>query len=81
MFKILTSTHTGKSPLGRPRRRWEGNIRMKVKEIDINARIGLIPLNKVFSNNFSFVTNLTLDPILTGLQTLRCAVFFISIFS
>ena len=28
---------TGKRPLGRPRRRWEGNIRMDLEEIGINA--------------------------------------------
>ena len=27
-FKILTGKPTGKIPLGRPRRRWEDNIRM-----------------------------------------------------
>ena len=31
-FKILTGTPTGKRPLGRPRRRWEDNIRMDLKE-------------------------------------------------
>ena len=31
-FKILTDTATGKRPLGRPRRRWEGNIRMDLKK-------------------------------------------------
>ena len=36
-FKILTGKPTGKRPLGRPRRRWEGNIRMDLEEIDINA--------------------------------------------
>ena len=36
-FKILTDTPTGKRPLGRPRCRWEDNIRMDLKEIDINA--------------------------------------------
>ena len=36
-FKILTGTPTGKSPLGRPRRRCEGNIRMDLEEIGINA--------------------------------------------
>ena len=36
-FKILTGKSTGKRPLGRPRRRWEDNIRMDVKEIGINA--------------------------------------------
>ena len=38
-FKILTGKPTGKRPLGRPRRRWEDNIRMDLKEIGINTRI------------------------------------------
>ena len=37
-FKILTGTPTGKIPLGRPRHRWEDNIRMDHKEIGINTR-------------------------------------------
>ena len=37
-FKILTGTPTGKRPLGRPRPRWEDNIRMDLKEIYINTR-------------------------------------------
>ena len=37
-FKIL------KSPLGRPRLRWEDNIRMDLEEIGINAENGLIRL-------------------------------------
>ena len=32
-FKILTGKPTGKRPLGRPRHRWEDNIRMDLKEI------------------------------------------------
>ena len=35
--KILTGKPTGKRPLGRPRRRWEDNIRMDFEEIGINA--------------------------------------------
>ena len=31
-FKILAGKPTGKRPLGRPRRRWEDNIRIHVKE-------------------------------------------------
>ena len=38
VFKILTGTPVGKRPLGRPRRRWEDNIRMDLKEIGINMR-------------------------------------------
>ena len=36
-FKILTGKPTGKRPLGKPRRRWENNIRMDLEEIGINA--------------------------------------------
>ena len=36
-FKILTGKPTGKRPLGRPRRRWEDNIRMNLEEIGIKA--------------------------------------------
>ena len=36
-FNILTGKPTGKRPLGRPRRRWENNIRMDLEEIGINA--------------------------------------------
>ena len=36
-FKILSVKPTGKRPLGRPRRRWEDNIRMDLEEIGINA--------------------------------------------
>ena len=41
-FKILTGKSTGKSPLGRPRRRWEDNIRMNLEEM---RGIGLIRLS------------------------------------
>ena len=37
-FKILTGTSTRKRPLGKPRQRWEDNIRMYLKEICINTR-------------------------------------------
>ena len=43
-FKILTGKPTGKRPLGRPRHRWEDNIRMDLEETCINAGIGLIRL-------------------------------------
>ena len=36
-FKMLTGKPTGKRPLGRPRRRWEDNIRMDLEEIGIKA--------------------------------------------
>jgi hypothetical protein len=41
-FRILTGTPTGKRPLVRLRCRWKNNIRMSLKEIDINTGIGII---------------------------------------
>ena len=38
VFQIFTGTPAGKTPLGRPRSRWEANIRMNLKEIGINTR-------------------------------------------
>ena len=43
-FKILTGKRTGERPLGRPKRRWEDNIRMDLEKIGISAVIGLIRL-------------------------------------
>ena len=37
-FQNLTGKSRGKRPLGRPRRRWEDNIRMDRKEIGISTR-------------------------------------------
>ena len=37
-FKILIGKPVGMRPLGRPRRRWEDNIRMKLTEMGINTR-------------------------------------------
>ena len=36
-FKISTGKPTGKKYLGKPRRRWEDNIKMDLEEIGINA--------------------------------------------
>ena len=35
-FKILTGKPTEKKPLGKPRRRWEDNFKMDLKEIVVN---------------------------------------------
>ena len=37
IFKILSGTPAGNRPSGRPRRRWEDNIRINLEEIGINA--------------------------------------------
>ena len=36
-FKILTGKPTGKTPLGKPRCRWECNITMGLEDIGINT--------------------------------------------
>ena len=41
-FKILTDPPTGKRSLTIPRRRWEDNIRMDLKEVGSIRGIGLI---------------------------------------
>ena len=38
LLKILTGKPTGKRPLGRPRRKWEDNITIYLKEMGINTR-------------------------------------------
>ena len=37
-FKILTVNPTWKRALGKPRSRWEDNLRMGLKEIGVNTR-------------------------------------------
>ena len=37
-FKIVSGKPTGKRPLGRPRRIWEDNISVNLKEIGINTK-------------------------------------------
>ena len=56
-FKILAATPAGKRHLGRPRRRWEDNIRKDLKKICINMRNwvmepgGSMPQSQGLSNN------------------------------
>ena len=38
VFKMLTGIYTGKRHLGRPRPRWEDNIRVDLKELGFNTR-------------------------------------------
>jgi hypothetical protein len=33
VYRVLVGKHEGKRPLGRPRRRWEANIKMDVEEV------------------------------------------------
>jgi hypothetical protein len=36
-YRVLVGRPEGKSPLERPRRRWEGNIKMELREIRIDG--------------------------------------------
>jgi hypothetical protein len=40
VYKVLVGKPGRKSPLGRPRRRWEDGIRMDLEEIGLGAWIG-----------------------------------------
>ena len=44
-FQILTGKPIGKRPSRRLRRTWEDNIRIDLKEIDVQRETGLIRLN------------------------------------
>jgi hypothetical protein len=41
VYRVLVKKPVGKRPLGRPRRRWEDNIRMDLQEWNGVARTGL----------------------------------------
>jgi hypothetical protein len=33
VYRVLVGKHEGKGPAGRPRRRWEDNIKMDIQEV------------------------------------------------
>jgi hypothetical protein len=37
VYRVLVRRPEGKRPPGRPRRRWEDNIKMDLREIEING--------------------------------------------
>jgi hypothetical protein len=37
VYRVLVGRSEGKRPLGRPRRRWEDNIKIDVREIEIDG--------------------------------------------
>jgi hypothetical protein len=41
-YRILVGRPEGRRPLGRPRRRWEDNIKMDLQEVGWGALTGLI---------------------------------------
>jgi hypothetical protein len=40
VYKVLVGKPEGKRPLGRPRRRWEDEVRMDLREIGLEVWIG-----------------------------------------
>jgi hypothetical protein len=40
VFRVLLGKPEGKGPLGRPRRRWEENIKMDLQEVDVGVWTG-----------------------------------------
>jgi len=42
VYRILVGKHEGKRLLGRSRRRWEGNIKTDLQNVDWGAGTGLI---------------------------------------
>ena len=51
-LNILTGEPTGKWLLGKPRRKWENNIRVDLKEVSVNRAIRLIRLRIEILENF-----------------------------
>jgi hypothetical protein len=41
VYRVLVGKPEGKRPLGRPRRRWEYNIRVDLQEVDVGVWTGL----------------------------------------
>jgi hypothetical protein len=41
VYRVLVGKPEGKRPLGRPRHRWEDNIRWIIKKWDVGVRTGL----------------------------------------
>jgi hypothetical protein len=37
VYRVLVGRPEGKRPLGRPRRRWEDNIKLDLREIEIDG--------------------------------------------
>ena len=37
LYRVLVGKSEGKRPLGRPRRRWEDNIRMNLQEVECSS--------------------------------------------
>jgi hypothetical protein len=57
-YRVLVARPEGRRPLGRPRRRWENNIRMDLQEVEWGTWTGLIWLRIGTGGELSAVMNL-----------------------
>jgi len=55
MYRVLVWIHEGKRPLGRPRRRWEYNIKMDLQEVECEG-MDWIDLAQVRDRRWAIVT-------------------------
>jgi hypothetical protein len=46
-YRVLVGKPEGKRPLGRPRRRWEDNIRMDLQEVGVWTGLGWLRIETV----------------------------------
>ena len=44
VYRVLVGKSEGKRPLGRPRHRWEDNIKLDLREVGSGTLVGLIGL-------------------------------------
>jgi hypothetical protein len=60
VYRVLVGKPEGKRPLGRPRRRWEDNIRMDLQEVGCGCEdwIGLAQARDTWRSLVSAVRNL-----------------------
>jgi hypothetical protein len=54
VYRVLVGTPEGKRPLGRPRRRWKGNIKMDLMEIGIDV-LNWIQLARIMVQRRAFL--------------------------
>ena len=64
-FKILTGKPTGKRPLGRPRRRWENNIRRDLEELVLAAIRKMCNDNGRIKENYALTLEIMLNALIS----------------
>jgi hypothetical protein len=59
VYRVLVGKPEGKRPLGRPRHRWEDNIKMDLQEVGCEAKTGLVWLRTGTGGNVNVLMNFT----------------------